>query len=70
MTALHMCMCIYMYIHAGLFGPTPTVKFKINMMIECPRQCVLQLSCEDKHEGLMPDCRISMKESKSEDASS
>lgn len=48
----------------------PAVKFKINMMNDCPRQIVLQLCCEDEHEGLLPDCSIGMKEYKSEDDSS
>ena len=31
---------------------------------------VLQLSHENEHEGLLPDCRVGMKESESEDDSS
>ena len=41
-------------------------------MIECPRarRRVLQLSRENEREGLLPDCRVDVKESKSEDYSS
>ena len=37
--------------------------------MSCPRQRVLQLSPsrENKREGLLPDCRFSVKESESED---
>ena len=39
-------------------------------MIDCPRWRVLQLSCGNKREGLLPDCRVGVKESESEDCSS
>ena len=35
-------------------------------MIECSRRCVCQLSHENECEGLLPDCRVGVKESKSE----
>ena len=41
--------------------------FKYFTVIECPRRGVLQLSCENEREGLLPDCRIGVKESDSED---
>ena len=43
--------------------------FKYFMMMECPRQRVLQLSHENEREGLLPDCIIGVKDSKSEDDS-
>ena len=36
-------------------------------MTEYTRRRVLQLSCENKCEGLLPDCRVGVKESESED---
>ena len=36
------------------------------MMTECLCQYVLQLSHENEHEGPLPDCTISVKESESE----
>ena len=44
--------------------------FKYFTMIECPRQRVLQLSRENEQEELLPDCRIGVKGSESEDVSS
>ena len=35
----------------------------------CPRRRVLQLSRENKRDGLLPDCRVGMKESDSKDSS-
>ena len=35
-------------------------------MVEFPRWRVLQLSREDEREGLLPDCRVGVKESESE----
>ena len=42
-------------------------------MIECSRLTDVQLSCENEREGLLsllPDCRVGVKESESEDYSS
>ena len=42
------------------------VNFKRNQnfnILRCPRRCVLQLSHENECEGLLPDCRVSVKES-------
>ena len=55
----------------GLCGPTifnfKISAFKYFTMIECPRRCVLQLSCENEPEGLLPDSRAGVKESERED---
>ena len=49
MTALRTRMCMLVGLFVGLFGPTTTYRkfqmsaFKHITIIECPRQCVLQL---------------------------
>ena len=64
MTALctHVCVCLLV-----LFVWTDhlTVNLKY-FTIECPHRCVLQLSCENEREGLLPDYRVGAKENKSE----
>ena len=66
-TALSMCVCIY---HLCILGLTTYRKFhafKILNISQCPHGRILQLSCENEHEGVLPDCRINMKESESKD---
>ena len=65
-TALHIIMYVYIHVHICLFVWTsyvPMVKLIQNKRND-PHQCVLQLSCEDEHEGLLPDCSIGMKEAR------
>ena len=54
-----------------LFGPTTYRKF-LNQNIQMFHDdwTSVQLSRENEHEGLLPDCRVSVKQSKSEDYSS
>ena len=66
--------------HVSTYGPTTYRKFYISAfkhftMIECLCLTEVQLSLirENEHEGLLsllPDCRVSMKESESADYSS
>ena len=51
-------MCMYTFLW------TNYTYRKINLIIECPRPCVLQISHEDEHEGLLPDCSIGTKETR------
>ena len=38
---------------------------KRNTTNQCPHKCVLQLSSENRHEALLSDCRVSVKENDS-----
>ena len=73
MTAMRKCVCIY----ACLFGPTTYCKFQMSTfkyftMIACHVHAdvhfsQLSLNRENECEGLLPDCKFSVKESESED---
>ena len=67
-TALNTCVCIYLC----LLRSTTYCKFQMRAfrILQCLRRRVFQLSRENEHEGLLPDCRVGVKESESEDDSS
>ena len=54
-----MCVCLLV-----LFVWTDHLT--VNFTIECPHRRVLQLSCENEREGLLPDYKVGVKENKSE----
>ena len=71
-TALRTCVCIYLSIYACLDRPL-TINFKSahsNISRWFNFTSSVQLSRENEREGLLPDYRVGVKESESEDYSS
>ena len=74
-SVMALCKCVYLCLFVCLLlGPTTYHKFQMSafkyLTIECPRTptcIVLQQSCENEHEWLLPDSRVSVKGSESED---
>ena len=70
MAALQKCVCIYacMFVWTDHLSNEHIQVFH-DYCMSCPRRYVLQLgpSHKNEHEGLLPDCRLGVKKSESED---
>ena len=65
-SVIALCTCVSIY--PSMDRPL-TVNFNILSVHAAPCRRALELSHENEYEGLLPDCRVGVKESESEDYS-